>query len=1526
MFAKESRSGKGGLIFTLLLAIVIFFTCYFSCAGGANFKTDAPDMDTIDGLLSTSLPLPNDGSRPDDHAPNDNAYYAFTSMAQADSFVSYTTGEAVTKVAFASVSQAIRAHRVVNNGEVYKESISHSSFKGVGMRTYVNNGNYIIWEADNVNSADDVSWKAEASKITKDSYISMFGCVPNAYTAYIMTDETIINSTYIGEENGIYSFRYDLNPETATTKIALEMRTMAGTKSLPLFEQVSLIVRMDENWRIREISTDCVYQVDMLGGVTCNETITEVFSDYDANTAVPNAEFLRSYMDAETTEPLPEELTPTDYLLNGFGEYLTGDKPLRVNISATGNEELPLSLDGKAEIHISLEDLSALSVRANINSVSFDELTLNDLFIGYAAETAYVKLGDLKACGTIEEITALINRLIPLFGNENANDEVAPLTESQPAEQSGALDFASLLANATLIRGETTTTVSLPLDLGGISINAAIIFNEGETVSLAGASVEVAGITVEITPDDTITVEEIGNDYHNITPIFDIIDENGNLPLDIAIGEDVNVLANIHLADTSVDINLDNLQAKLAQNTLFVKYGELQVKLAFDDVQPIIDKLLPILAGKVELPDLNALVQSLHIMDILSSAVSALETVEENGVLTISTTVEDVKLAIRLNITDAGYTLGGIDVNIGEFPITVSPATVPVPEIPAESLNEFYTIATLLDIIDENNEINLKATVDELAVDVNINLETLTILAKTEIFGETLFVKYFEEKVYISYKGLNVYADINDIDSVMTKLKPIIGEIDLSAFENINLEEIISGIIITDDENGLTISATLFGLNANILLDTTDNNLHIANISVVINKDKENELTVNVAPCEKASYDMPTATYYNIVTLLDIIDENGYISLSVDLDGATILATIDLNTLSLYATVEGVEIYADLSSGDVYLRYPGVLATMNFNDLEAIMEKLQPVIDKLAGDSALGDLDVSGFETLDVEKLISSIVVTETDGRLAISLEISGIDVTLNCLTADNNLTFENASVVLGDMQVTATQISEVFLPEFDLSETYVNAKELVDELGQALCDIFTSDELSATLSGTIVSGNSTITVSANVEIKGLETAPQAKALLTIKIVTNNDDGSVSETNHEVFLLYNDLSLVADGAPNVYFYYNDLTDVNDKFEGSFTTAKIDETLNILKKIYKNMPELQDALNFIFETDKDGYPVIRESSIDVMNLINGITLNDGLLAADLNGTALMSNLPEHLLLNLSAPNNVLNLSLSSLAVDTMSINGLTITLGKPATAFDGSTFTYTPSGTVHDFSSMNELLGALESTSRYRSFSITGKVSMKALSILDFTDKATITAQLEVINNKTYAVVNLARENVSMLGISIWNDYDGNTTLYFDPEEQMIYIKDESRTRKLTWTGYKYTTTYTYKKYTVDAFMANIKTILFDMLHFSSTIRKELDKPSTHTSYATIENTFLGYSYNGTNTFSVDLNLEPLLGDLQEVHLDIGHDSNMNITTLYAEMTAVSVLEVKLNASLTTHAEHAQRLDGVIASERSSGNY
>ncbi len=1498
---KKSKKKKVCMVLAIILAICLGVVAYFLIAG-AKFNRAILSADELEGLASTSRPVPTDGTTPADHQddPNANAYYAFSAM-QNESYIAYSTGVSATVV-----DQQVKAVRVVNDTEVYKESISYSSMKGVGVRTYVSGNNYIRWEASKVNSVNSVSWKSSASKISKEKYIELYGGVPRAYTPYIMTDETILSSQYLGEEDGVYSFQYTLDNEKATEKISMEMRTMAGTKELPLFERVSLIIRLDENWRVLEVVTDCKYQVAMLGGVTCTESLVEVF-DYDSDPVVPDGDFLRAYLDAEITEPPVQELAPTDYIVAGLEKYLTGETPLRVRLTATGSEALPLSVQGNLELLIDYTDLSSLAVRADIQSIAYGDLALENLFIGYENGVAYIRLGDLQAYGSIEEITAIINRLIPLFSSGETADDAT-----------GGLDVGSLLSGAEILKNGNISTVHMPLNLGAITIDANLIFQEGETTSFVGANATLGDIRLELTPDDDLVLPEIEKAaYHNVAPLFDIIQDNGDLPLEIAIGDEINALVNIHLADTSADICLGDLQARYTNGTVYLQYADLKVKLALSDAETLVNKILPLLDGKVALPDLNALVQSLDIVALLTQAVDNLSVTETDGVLTIATGLDDLSLALRLSVSNEGYSIGGIEVAMGDVAVTVAPTTATVAQIPDSALNEFNNIATLLDIIDENGEINLTATLGEITADVNIDLSTLTIMAKAELFGETLFVKFAENKVYASYLGLNIYADIADIDTVLEKLAPVIGEVDLSALGNIDLQALLDSVTIDATENGLTIGATLFGIAAEVLFNTTDGNLTLAQITLPVSE----TLTATIAPCEKADYSaMPTATYYNIVSLLDILDDEGKISLVLTVNETAIDVTVDLANMYLYAGVVGVDVFADLREGVAYVRYPGIQGALHFADLNGMLEQLQPLLDKFAGDTALSGLDLSGLNdfTFDINDLLSTVQVTEGEQTLSISLEFSGIPVTLRCATAGGNLTFDSVAVTVDTTSITGVTRATAYTPYFDLSETYIDAKELVDTFIQPLTDILTSDTLTATIGGTIVSGATTIEIDGTVDIAGLTSAVQAKAVLNIAIATANEDGTTSTSAHEIFLVYKDLTLVTTGAPNVYFYYNNLSDASDKLEGTFTTSKIDESLNALKEIYKNMPELAESLKPILMPDENGYPVLPDMQVDVLGIINEVTLANKVLTVNLNGQSFMASLPQSMVATLANEEGALVLAIPSLAMDGMSIDGLRVTIGKPADgAITDETFAYTTGDNVSDFTSIDTLLHALSNVAEYRSFAINGTVNMTALAI-PINDKIKISAQLEVIDDKTYAVVQLTREYV----VLAWNDYGGNATIYFDPVEKLVYVKDVSKTKLLSST---YNTTYT--KYTVDEFMADIANILVNIMHFSDTIKDAILNSETAESTATIENTFLGYAYDSAaSKFTINLDFEPMLGQIQTVDLDIYHDSNMNVSSLYATAKMVSVITLTLDASLSTYEDGAQGLASVIAAQRTNSNY
>ena len=160
---------KRNVIIALILAISATIGSFFVTSCSNNFDQN-PDVESIGGSFSTTLPTPTDNSTPADHDAKKSAYYAFYAMSKLEGFTAESVGECVTNVAFVSVSQKIKANRIVNSNEVYKESLSHSTFKGVGVRMYIKGDNYVIHNASGISSVDNVSWHDTANRISKENF------------------------------------------------------------------------------------------------------------------------------------------------------------------------------------------------------------------------------------------------------------------------------------------------------------------------------------------------------------------------------------------------------------------------------------------------------------------------------------------------------------------------------------------------------------------------------------------------------------------------------------------------------------------------------------------------------------------------------------------------------------------------------------------------------------------------------------------------------------------------------------------------------------------------------------------------------------------------------------------------------------------------------------------------------------------------------------------------------------------------------------------------------------------------------------------------------------------------------------------------------------------------------------------------------------------------------------------------------------------------------------------------------------
>ena len=737
----------------------------------------------------------------------------------------------------------------------------------------------------------------------------------------------------------------------------------------------------------------------------------------------------------------------------------------------------------------------------------------------------------------------------------------------------------------------------------------------------------------------------------------------------------------------------------------------------------------------------------------------------------------------------------------------------------------------------------------------------------------------------------------------------------------------------------------------NILLNNANNEYTIGSISVSIDN-----LDVVIEPTDTSFTAIDDlGNYANIASLLDMIDENNDVYFKLLFSEAEIIATLSLDDLVLTATYDGLKLYVDLKTLDVYLNYgdEAVLAKANLSDVDEILQKIKPILNKFMDVTSFDGLNVSAITSINVQDILNSITVNEMDNKLTVSLSINGVNVNAVFGTTDG-LRLDELNVTMGEkFSISASIITkpdDYKIPEFDFNLEYSDAKALVEEFSGIIESILYTNSLNVKIGGSITSGDTVFTiVDSNITIAGLSSAPKANA----SIVLEQKNTVTGETfNHTVTLIYLDPSLVDEGAVNVYFTYDNSLDGDSKLEGTFTTTKASDTWAILKEIYKQMPDLQTSLEGILTPDENGYPTLPKFEFSVEELIKSISYKDGLLSGTLDTSVIMSSLPKQLGAEITRTENSLDVNIPN-----FDFGGTNVQLGVNVSVPDTTdvtddTFSFDATN-ASDFSSIHLLLETLANTATNRSFHITGNIgaSIANTSLNIAPDAIKLDVKLDVDDNGlTFAKVVIERTHVELLlgAIQAWEDYDGVSTLYYDAENGLIHVEIMSRTKKtekvqtgtfLGWPIYDeittYPETYTYYTYTVEEYTANLMDRIFELLPLKSTwvdlINKETSKEDTNTtSTATIENTLKKYSYgaNGANkagemTFTLNLDLAPLTKDVGLTNVYITHDSeSMSLKGLTADTTIANILTINLSAEMKNQSKDLQGVKEEIASVKS----
>lgn len=1175
-----------------------------------------------------------------------------------------------------------------------------------------------------------------------------------------------------------------------------------------------------------------------LGDVTVNATLE--FTDGDAVTFLSAA---ATICKADGSELLAATILPVESaeIPELEGKYYDLVPLVNELVDDDGNICLAASLEGITSTPITL------NAKFNLASMRLDASgklgsNPNDLKIRLESNTVYLEFGDLKASFDLDDVPVLKDK----FGSLFASSDSADTTEEKP---STAEIVKSVLDTLAVKEENGKLTLSFTYDKLGVSLTlteSETAYGFGEVRATFGKLV-LAATTCK--PSDVKLITSDLKLFRDILPVTEIVSDELTIELHALVNVNAGgfVLSDVPV-DVYVDLNTLDVMAKatIFEKDIFVKYSGdtvyvstlgIRGKASKDDISSLVKKFTALLGKDKSSGDaVSSILEALDLDSIIASLNAVAVTDGVKLGANMSVNGVDVALGVTLKDNGTDYRFGGIDATAIKDKETLVSAVVE----PAASHVDFSALdtatLTFYDLVPLVNEL-----IDD---DGNIKLR------------------------------LTIDTDIAD-----------------------SLGDAISGAI------------------SGAITEITDGKTEFV---------------------------------------------------EADKKPISVLATFNIRTKRLTANVLGIKLMLDLDTKMVYAECGGAKLLLDcgkdFANVQSILEKLAPTIRTFVDDFEPNvKLDLDLMTT--IEKLVKAIDGKTDESGVTLSLPVtlgdSEADVTIRLDASETSgYSLGGVKVMLGGTVIIAKIATSVASAPAVFDEVgmikpysalkaagYVDLNEVIDSFADTINNICTAENLIVDLGkGCEVSlGGTTITLSGNIKVAGVNKKTNngvikvnadlvatitkngsAKTYRIIVIYTtplkNGDKGLLDgETPH-----YSEETTTDENGnvisskrtvirPNAYFKLDRLngdgSSTNEPVIGTFSTANIKETMNTLKTIYDNMPELQGALSFAIPESKDG-KFHMPSIEDVGKLVGGLTfdkdgkrLNVSIKVSSLiHDEAMSAKMSEPITVSLLADADgdksatlgvVVGLAVkgdNGAKPTTVKLNGTANT----AEAIDDGVFTYrtdeNPDRTS-DFSSIDTLLGALAATSANDHFELDG--TMKVL----LYKPVKIECKIDVINKKTYATLKVTREHVAL--VSLWQDYSGTTTVYFDGSTDTVYMNCDYYEAKVVGIQYKGKHKNVNYKFTKEEFTSKLADILLkNILPINKSFLGDGEKGNTETS---IEKIFTKYSYDNNNNFTINLNVGAFTSNvIKDVNIGITKDGQTDmLTTLRLSTKILSVVSIEL---------------------------
>ncbi|MCM1289382.1 MAG: hypothetical protein NC132_01840 [Corallococcus sp.] len=1013
------------------LKIICGILALVMISSGVIILTRPPEEVVItppDNAVNTVMDKPADGD-PSTIDPKHSLYVAQGELLRAGGFKGSSIGSSTSM----GVKQEVASERTVVGNNAFKQSTSYSSLVKFGEQLYVWEENYLSRRADKVQSLNSATWKNTAKKYTKDGWFDKIGYRCNELTGYILNDGTILDATLEKIENGLYTFRYVLDTETAPYYVLHEMRNNAGTEGFAKFEKCEIVVTMDKNWIVQTLTTDCRYKVTLnsvMQNLICTESLTETFYEIGYKGDLPYKEFFENFFNSDVTNDDEKELTAVDALMGMFEPYMGANK-LYADVNITNGANVLTKALICANIDV-----------ANTENITFDVKIGNDLFVAYNKNGLYLTYQDFKASTTVDGILGFIQTLTNITSPEKETPDGKPQSE---------LDLESLLGGLELIvdKNDDTTTVHLPMEVGGITIDVKLVAagTEKGKLSFANAHVEIGDVSIDVTPTEKWNVPAIEGEYPELLGLTKLLN-NGAISLNAKI-ENFAADMTFDIATKSLYVKCDGLglNAALINETLFASVGEAKIKFALKDVDDLMQILSPFVKDGIEMPelDLNA---------ILAALLNVTATKTDDGVRFYAEAA-GISLEILLTSDAYGWNLDSIEIKADETCAIVAPTErFETPEINADEYVDVTEVAAtlvpsveaLLNADGYRAELNLSfyangKTYDaftDLLYDKYGNVQAAATVSYNGLKVLSANVVYANGTLYVEADGLKIklalnkgsfgkakFAEGNTLEQLFAQFKGYNDGIDeildlvcgiATDFDLTDIGDILGKLAFSNDALTLNFNATKLGLSDFYLtLGKAENGLNAA-IKNLAYKSMSLDLTAEVA----ASNETVAAPDGDFRT---------DIAIQIDKEN-TLYANLDLVTnvyrFALENSNSGGCLYIIYSDGSFKIVKPetaqgvgdAISASGNIAAIKEVVTKIDYMVKQLsnglpiefnpdgsAPDYAGGILGGNLFDgALDVKQLIKSIQLSasQSQNTLLAKLSVSGLNVELTVKGGDN--------------------------------------------------------------------------------------------------------------------------------------------------------------------------------------------------------------------------------------------------------------------------------------------------------------------------------------------------------------------------------------------------------------------------------------------------------------------------------------------------------------------------------------------